>query len=489
MPINLSERERLNILQNRYIFANYVQKVQKNLQGNPVGLNIFPPTNDASIIPKIRVGALYTTLEEYNTYVLNAQAQEQSTAPTTPSAPTSLSATPGDGELTISFTPGSDGGSAITNYEYYPLDASGAAWIAFSPAVTTSPVTITGLPNGSSLNFKIRAINAIGAGAESDIVSGTPFTNPSAPTSLSATAGNTQLTISFTAGSDGGSPITNYQYSIDNGSTFTAFSPADTTSPVTITGLTNSTTYQVKLKAVTALGISPESSAVSGTPSGDLIIASLSTSLASYQAASTNDWVKITSTEYTNLQTNITGTTVAGISNTYMNSSSSSGLTVTNQSAIVANSATTNTPAIPANNYVYACAIKYGKGVQATDMRIFTNTNTASVGGFNQVGGVLPGTETGGSGSAINYYVLKGVSVTNGATSGLLSVFTGQTASSAVYIGFYQNFSVTNSMRYLLFTPGESGGIPNSSSSLSGSLSGYGAFNIQALTTATKQWA
>ncbi len=90
-------------------------------------------------------------------------------------------------------------------------------------------------------------------------------TNPAAPTALSATAGDGQATISFTPGAANGSSITNYQYSLD-GSTYTAFSPAQSSSPVTITGLTNATSYNIYLKAVNAIGASNASSSVSVTP-------------------------------------------------------------------------------------------------------------------------------------------------------------------------------------------------------------------------------
>lgn len=225
-------------------------------------------------------------------------------------------------------------------------------------------------------------------------------------------------------------------------------------------------------------------------PPPDRIVESLTTSLAAYNAAANDDWVKITSTEYANLQTNISGTTKAGISDSYLTAAVGAGLSLQDRSAIVANTVTTNTPAIPANNYLYALAVKYATSSQATDMRVFTNTDTSSITGFNQVGSVLPPTDvvTVPAVFSINYYVRKGVTTTNGATSGLLSIFSGQTASSIGPLSFYQNFSVTNSMRYLLFTPGATGGIPNSSSVLSGSLSNYGAFAIQGLTTNTIQW-
>ena len=92
--------------------------------------------------------------------------------------------------------------------------------------------------------------------------SGIPNT-PSAPTSLTATAGDGQATISFTAGSSGASAITDYQYSLD-GTTFTSI--GSTSSPVTISGLTNGTTYTIYLRAVNTQGSGVTSSSVSVTP-------------------------------------------------------------------------------------------------------------------------------------------------------------------------------------------------------------------------------
>ena len=100
-----------------------------------------------------------------------------------------------------------------------------------------------------------------------------PSTTPSAPTSLSATAGDGQATISFTAGSNGGSAITNYKYSTD-GTTDTPLSPADSSSPITIPGLTNGTNYTIYLKAVNSNGDSSASSSVSVTPVAPTLSAS-----------------------------------------------------------------------------------------------------------------------------------------------------------------------------------------------------------------------
>jgi putative cell wall-binding protein len=85
-------------------------------------------------------------------------------------APSIDSATPGNGSAVVAFTaPTSDGGSAITGYEYR-LD--GGAWV--SVGSTSSPFTITGLTNGTSYQVELRAVNGVGPGPESAPVTVTP---------------------------------------------------------------------------------------------------------------------------------------------------------------------------------------------------------------------------------------------------------------------------------------------------------------------------
>jgi gliding motility-associated-like protein len=86
---------------------------------------------------------------------------------------------------------------------------------------------------------------------------------PSTPTNLSYIPGNGQVSLSFTPGYNGGSSITNYEYSLDNGSSWTALNPVDTSSPVMITGLASGTTYLVKIRAVNAVGQGAASAAIS----------------------------------------------------------------------------------------------------------------------------------------------------------------------------------------------------------------------------------
>ena len=190
-----------------------------------------------------------------------------------PGAPTSLSGTAGNGSATISFTdPSSNGGANISNYKY---STNGSDYIALNPAKATSPITIPGLTNGTTYSITLKAVNSAGDSTASTAVSVTPFTTPGAPTSLSAVAGNGSAAISFTApSSNGGSSITNYKYSTD-GSTYSDLNPSDATSPITIPGLANGTTYSITLKAVNAAGDSVASASVSVTPDGNAPTASV----------------------------------------------------------------------------------------------------------------------------------------------------------------------------------------------------------------------
>ncbi len=466
------------------IFADIVTQKKNVEEGGQLRVNYITDNTSGILITGVAVGAVDTTVAEFDRYVAPFQAPAPPAA-TVPAAPTALVGTSASGEILVSFTAGSNGGSAITNYEY-SLD-DGLTYTALSPASgPISSITITGLTNGNPYSVRIRAVNEVGTGSASDMLyiapmpagsslqllldaysvldpSGTVwddtsgkvkngttygsltwsadnsgsyvfdgsgsyvsvpsgfsnfsagltilafvnfgavannwerildfgtgegqnnilftrngttsalelhiyngttyalqaslangiignawgfyvgrlngssyflrnqdisasvvssvlpvtvldqrtsnyigrsnwsadayfegrigvvamynaalsdaeisaffdlykaryFTVPAAPTSLVATAGDGQVSITFTAGASGGSAITNYKYSTNGGASYSAFVPADTSSPVVITGLTNDTTYQIKLRAVNAIGDGAESAAVSATP-------------------------------------------------------------------------------------------------------------------------------------------------------------------------------------------------------------------------------
>jgi len=80
-----------------------------------------------------------------------------------PDSPTGVTGTSGDTEVSVAFTAPTDvGGSAITGYRVQDgTKAHGASG-------SSSPVTVTGLTNGTSYTFNVWAINAFGYSAPSD---------------------------------------------------------------------------------------------------------------------------------------------------------------------------------------------------------------------------------------------------------------------------------------------------------------------------------
>ena len=158
------------------------------------------------------------------------------------------------GTATVAFTaPTSNGGSAITGYTVTTSPAGGTG------TGTTSPITITGLTNGTAYTFTVKANNIAGASTASAASNSvTPYTVAGAPTIGTATAGNTTASITFVApASTGGSAITGYTVTSTPG----GLTGTGTTSPITVTGLTNGTAYTFTVTATNVAGTSAASAA------------------------------------------------------------------------------------------------------------------------------------------------------------------------------------------------------------------------------------
>ena len=133
--------------------------------------------------------------------------------------------------------------------------------------VTATGTTVTATsPAGAAGTVDLIVTNP-NFGANANATATTQFsyiTTASVPTSLVATVGDRQVSVAFTAPtSTGGSSIINYEYQLDGGSWVSANT---TSSPVVITGLTNGTSYSIKLRAVNSAGNGAESAAVSVLP-------------------------------------------------------------------------------------------------------------------------------------------------------------------------------------------------------------------------------
>ena len=88
-----------------------------------------------------------------------------------PGAPRNLTAVGGDGQVVLTWrAPSSDGGAAITDYEYR-IDRRNP-WISTGSTETT--YTVTGLVNGTSYTFQVRAVNRRGKGRASSRAEAAP---------------------------------------------------------------------------------------------------------------------------------------------------------------------------------------------------------------------------------------------------------------------------------------------------------------------------
>ena len=116
--------------------------------------------------------------------------------------------------------------------------------------------------------------NPVAVAAAAPAAPATAATVPGPPTLVSATGGNASIALVWTAGSDGGSAITGYQYTTDTGSTKTykaLVTSTGTTATITTLSsssatLVNGTTYTISIVAVNAVGAGTASGSLSATP-------------------------------------------------------------------------------------------------------------------------------------------------------------------------------------------------------------------------------
>ena len=167
-----------------------------------------------------------------------------------PGIPTSLSAnSSASNSATVTWNEPSLNGGGV---DYYTLISSPGS-VTISSATTTA--TLTGLTNGTSYTFKVSATNVAGTSTlsiNSNAI--TPAALPGVPSSINVTAGDSQVTIGWTAPADNGNPITYYTVTSDNG-----ISATTTATSTVIAGLDNGTSYSFTVAATNGVGTGPSS--------------------------------------------------------------------------------------------------------------------------------------------------------------------------------------------------------------------------------------
>jgi Right handed beta helix region/Fibronectin type III domain len=180
---------------------------------------------------------------------------------TPPPAPTNLVATPGNGQVSLSW----NASSGATSYNVKRSTTNGGPYTTIATGVTATNFTNTQLVNGTTYFFVVSAVNSAGESGNSNQASATPLgTPPAAPTGLTASPGNGQVTLNWNASS--GASSYNVKRSTTSGGPYTTIATGVTSTSFTNTGLTNGTTFFFVVSAVNSAGESGNSNQASATP-------------------------------------------------------------------------------------------------------------------------------------------------------------------------------------------------------------------------------
>jgi titin len=189
-------------------------------------------------------------------------------APTVPSAPVGLIATPGNGAIALSWTAPNGNGSAITGYNVYEAATPGgedylAAPINGSTLIAGTSTTVNSLTNAKTYYFTVKAVNAAGSSAHSNEAWATPdatLTVPGVPTSITAISAYVSAKVTWAAPSAGSSNITRYTATAADSTLSSRGNQTCTWTTgaltCTVVGLTDGDSYTFTVTATNSVGTS-----------------------------------------------------------------------------------------------------------------------------------------------------------------------------------------------------------------------------------------
>ncbi len=165
------------------------------------------------------------------------------------------SVTAGDGTAVLRW-----GGGAATNgsaIQSYRAEASADGFVTVRNGLQgpedIRSFPVYGLENGRTYSFRVWAINGVGDGPKSEVLTATPSGVPGAPT-VTVKAGDRQLSATWTAPAANGATITGYTVTLRSGGSVVDTRSSGSPSTVTFTGLQNGTSYTVDVAATNTNG-------------------------------------------------------------------------------------------------------------------------------------------------------------------------------------------------------------------------------------------
>lgn len=265
----------------------------KTVTGDAKGAQITGLTNQVSYI--FKVIAINSVGHGPDSNLVSATPSASTTA-SVPNKVRGVTAIASDGRVFLSWIQPSANGSPITSYKVIVSEAGSTSFTTYPNLSTETKTTITGLENGIKYNFKIAAVNAIGTGKESDIVSAIPDRRvPIEITNLRASPGDGKVTLSWSIPPSATDMLTSYwirEYKTGEAS-FVTHTILDKSTQVTILGLKNGVPYGFSVIAVTADGIGPNSKIVYSTPVAPKSIPGTPAKITDLKATSGNNQVRL----------------------------------------------------------------------------------------------------------------------------------------------------------------------------------------------------
>ena len=170
---------------------------------------------DASVVKSTWITSFVwpTTLDWAEDDTVAAELTQSTDPAAAPGAPEGLSATATQTSITLSWqAPSEDGGADVTGYtvEWSP---DGVDWSELAANTPELSYEHSSLSVGAEYRYRVAAINTAGPSVWAELTQATdPAVAPDAPESLSATATQTSITLSWQAPSEnGGAGVTGYQ--------------------------------------------------------------------------------------------------------------------------------------------------------------------------------------------------------------------------------------------------------------------------------------